>query len=108
MIHRHNRCLGLTLFRWGRRQVEIWFCPKGEIIERHSHAKIDSRIILMCGRMFGDIGTRYGHPRKFKSYLIPAGTGHGAKVERRCIFLNIETWKPRASVTSAAIDFESV
>lgn len=109
MIHRHNRCIGLILIRIGTRQLELWFCPRGEVIEPHSHPHIDSTLIILGGEMDGDINGRRGKTgwydflRRFK---IPAGTVHSAVVTGRfCLFANYERWVGKP--TSAAIDFET-
>lgn len=106
MICRHNRCIGIRLFRWKRWQLEIWFAPKGEVIERHVHRRIDSTIIMLAGGMWGSIGERIGYVgwedigRRFP---IPHGVAHGATVNKFCLFANLEHWTH--NVTSAAEDF---
>lgn len=110
LIHRHNRCRGITLFRFGQRLVELWYCPKGEIIEPHSHEHFNSTLIMLGGEIEGTIGFRTGRTGWYdfgRRFFIPAGTCHQAKVVGNfCVFLNYERWwdvKP----TSAAIDFVS-
>lgn len=109
MIRRHNRCWGLLLHRWGNKQVEVWFCPKGETIVDHLHAKIDSKIIYLGGRMDGHIAHKhkqFGWRDIFRMFHIPRATVHGAKVTGLfAVFANVETWS-ESSVTSAAIDFQ--
>lgn len=107
MIRRHNRCRGIRLWKWGRFQIEVWFCPKGEVIETHAHQHIDSKIIVLYGGMWGSIGNRVGSPRRFKAFEVPAGVRHGAAISdyQCCIFANVERWKNGVDVTSAAEDF---
>jgi len=106
-MHRHNGCIGFTLFRFGRKQLELWYAPKGEEIEPHIHKKIDSTLIILGGEMEGNIA---GHKGKtgwydfLRRFKIPAGTVHSAKVTGRfCLFLNYEKWTGKPS--SAAKDF---
>lgn len=110
MIERHNGCVGLKLFRLGKRQLELWFCPRHEIIESHSHKHIDSTLIFLWGRILGTIGNKTGivsYRDTFRRFPIPAGVKHSAIVQSTfCLFLNWEKWKT-GNVTSAAIDFES-
>lgn len=112
MINRHNKCVGLTIFRLGRRQLELWYCPQGEIIEPHVHNKIDSTLIILGGSMTGYIGERHGRIgwRDFlRFFFIPAGVVHGANITGRfCLFANFETWRKGDALTSAAIDFDAV
>ncbi len=107
MIHRHNRCVGFTLFKIGRKQVELWFCPKGEVIESHVHQKMDSKILFLWGKIDGTIGERTKRldwRHVFRRFKIPSNVTHSAKVLGFCVFANIETWNvPNPS--SAAIDF---
>lgn len=108
-MHRHNGCIGLTLFRFGRKQLEVWYAPKGEEIEPHVHKKIDSTLIILGGEMEGNIDGRIGKTGWYdflRRFNIPSGTIHSAKVTGRfCLFLNYEKWTGKPS--SAAIDFSA-
>ena len=112
LVNRHNRCVGITLFRWGRRQAEIWFCPKHEYIEPHHHPNIDSVLVVVAGEMMGKIADKHGlvHWRKdfLQRFPIPAGIVHSAAVGMFCVFINFETWKKDKPLTSAATDFTAV
>lgn len=106
LIHRHQRCIGLTLFRWGKRQCELWFVPKGEFIEPHSHPSMDGTVVFLYGRMLGDIGGKVGWVTGkdfLRCFNISAGVTHSAATSTFTMFLNIENWITRPS--SAAIDF---
>lgn len=110
MFHRRNNCRGITVFRWGKRQLELWFCPGGEVIEPHVHLNCNSKLIILAGAMDGRIGEARGwvdaYEDRFRVFDVPAGTVHAATVGRFCIFANWETWI--APVTSAATDFKAV
>lgn len=112
ILRRHNRCRGIVLFRWKRRQVEIWFCPKREEIEPHKHNNIDSTIVLLAGDMWGRIGDvrdgECGRVKRWTDYYVPAGMEHTATVGRFALFLNFEKWINDVPVTSAATDFSAV
>lgn len=107
MINRHNGCIGITLFRIGRRQLEIFYCPKGEVIEPHVHRNINSTLIMLGGGLDGKIGDRSGKTGWhdfLRRFHIPAGTVHSATVIGRfCLFANYEKWN--GNPTSAATDF---
>lgn len=106
-MHRHNGCIGFTLFRFGKRQLELWYCPKDETIEAHVHDHIHSTLIILGGEMEGWIGERHGKTGWYdfmRRFHIPAGTVHRAKVTGRfCLFANYEVWT--GTPTSAAVDF---
>lgn len=108
MIERHNRCVGIKLFRFRNHQLELWACPRSEVVEPHSHANIDSTIIFLWGSIYGTIGERSGFVGwrdSFRRFEIAPGVKHSATIlSRFCLFLNWEKWQTK-DVTSAAIDF---
>ncbi len=113
MIHRHNGCIAITLFRFGRRQLELVYCPAGEVIEPHVHQHVDSTLVMLGGEIEGGIifspfgGWKIGRTGWYdfgRRFDIPAGVYHYAKVTGRfCLFLNYEKWDSKP--TSAAVDF---
>lgn len=110
MIERFGRIVGLKLFRFRNRQVELWFCPKGERIPLHFHEAIDSHLVFLFGRMFwtSDGRSKELSWRNFLfNWIIPANVAHGAVVTGLCgVFMNIEKWT--AEPTSAAKDIKLV
>lgn len=111
-IQRKHGCIGIRLLRVGRRQIEVWFCPRGVTIPDHTHSDIDVTLVMLGGRMQGKIGDRQGPVGwndLFRRFEIMAGTVHSAVVTGAfCIFASFETWRKGAAVTSAAIDFNEV
>ena len=108
LVHRHNRCVGITLFKWGRKKLEVWFCPKDEEIEDHVHRHIDSVIVLLFGYMRGKIDFTAGHVQPWRRYPVPHCTTHSALTLSFCVFANWETWTGDVDVTSASVDFTAV
>lgn len=108
LVARHNRCVGITLFQWKRRKLEVWFIPKDEVIEAHKHDHIDSSIRLLFGYMTGQIADVRGHVIPWRAYPVPAGMKHSAVTSTFVIFANWERWTGDAEVTSAAVDFTAV
>ena len=105
------------LFRWGRRQLEVWLCPAGEQIDPHVHSSIDSTIRLLWGCMQGQIADKKGWVTAwsmwqkhdfFRPFTIPAGVKHSASIAEFTIFLNWENWRGEMPITSAAEDFTAV
>lgn len=111
MILRHGRCRGIRLFRRGQKQLELWFAPHNEVILTHVHPHIDSTLVFLGGRMVGRIGNRWGPVGALdflRCFCIPANVPHSAVVTGWfALFLNWETWKEGANVTSAAVDFQA-
>ena len=108
MIHRHDKCIGITLWKWGHFQIELWCVPSMETIESHCHPSIDSTLIFLFGRMFGRIGERQGWVSNadcLRRFAIPAGIEHSATTAKFTAFLNIERWRAGSNVTSASVDF---
>lgn len=106
MISRFQRCVGFRLFRLFRWQLEIWCCPKGEVIPLHVHEHCDSRITHWVGNvewMMGDKRRTLSINNIGWTRHVPAGAVHGAKVHSFSIFTNLEKWTGRPS--SAAEDF---
>lgn len=109
MIERHNRCIGIKLFRWRRLLIELWFCPKGEVIRPHTHSQVDVTIVPLYGTMWGAIGDKSGFVRPHdagRQFKVPRGTIHSAYMFSFCIFAGVERWA--GPVTSAALDFQPV
>ena len=107
MIHRHDKCIGITLWRRKRKSLELWFCPSGAIILPHIHEHIDSVIIMLAGGMWGRIGLRsryVGWRDIFRRFPVPRRMVHSAVINHFCLFANWESWDTD-DVTSASEDF---
>ena len=104
---RFRRITGFRLFRWGRRQLEVWFCPRGEMIPAHWHDHCDSRLTFLGGGMLWEFNGRRklcGWRQIGLTKKIPKGETHAALVTGRFgLFLNWETWD--CDPSSAATDF---
>lgn len=112
MIIRHQGCTGITLFRWGRRKLELWLIPEMHYIQPHIHQYIDSTLIFIWGYMYGNIAGRGGMVGErgdfLRRFTIPAGVVHSARTFRFTLFANWERWKDGAPITSAATDFTAL
>lgn len=112
LINRHKNCIGIKLWKWNNFQIELWFCPKGFIIEKHSHNEQDIELTYLYGRAIfhrqiegcaiNSIDTSQANIGQ--TFSIPAGTLHWFEVsDRPLVFINREYWKTKP--TSASIDF---
>ncbi len=123
-INTYGPCVGITLLRFGRRKIEIFFCPKGYTIPRHSHNDESIELAFLYGHatfyrkvwkngsLFHDgyyvIESREvnGVGSLIKTFSIPAGTLHWFSVsDKTLVFINYSHWLPGTKVTSAATDF---
>lgn len=120
IFYKHGPCKGMTLFRWGRFNIEIWFCPPRFQIEEHRHPSQDIELMFLYGDAF--ISRRhkddpYGHYQMygtvkfpydtFKHFTVLAEHFHYFTVnEKWFVFLNISKWRKGHKPTSASVDFE--
>lgn len=49
-IHRYGPCIGITLFRFRRRQVELWWAPTDYATPEHSHENSDGEFLILWAR----------------------------------------------------------
>ncbi len=114
LINRHGPCRGITLFRLFSYNIELWFCPKGYTIEKHSHPKEEIELMFIKGdttfyrlSSFGEV--QYYIPAWtdiFQTFSVKPGQVHWFSVSNKSlIFINFSRFidgKP----TSAANDFQ--
>ena len=127
MIERspHCKAVGFRVPLWNHWQIEIWFCPKGDVIPAHRHQHIHSFILQIWGRMrwtvnattrevCGPLRRRESNARlALAAAPIPAGTAHAAEALSFCVFVNIERQSSVlgaqcSEMVSAAQDFQLV
>ena len=118
MIARYGPCIGITLFRWGRRKVEIWYSPADYATPLHSHNDSSTEFTILWARnrriwrRIGNLTESYtAHtPRVWGKFLsVRAGVLHAfGKGTAPMIWLAFETWNPGVKVTSVAEDFHPV
>jgi len=106
---KNGRGRGLRLFRWGNRQLELWWFPAGEVVEDHIHNHAVVRLFFIFGKMvFWSAPT--GTKRKTLTHLgstlrIPVGVAHGAQIQRSSIFLTYEKWNDSPTTIAHDIEF---
>ena len=103
----HGR--GLRLFRWGNRQLELWWFPAGEVVEDHVHQFTSVWLFFVLGRVTfwsAPTGTKRKVVTRFGSMLtIPRGVAHGAQINRPSIFLTYEKWNEYPTTIAHDIKF---
>jgi hypothetical protein len=112
LINHFKTAWGITLWRWGKFQIELWYCPTDCVIEPHTHDKQDIKLTFLFGRKvfhrqyknqpIESIDTK--HVKFGHTFNIPAGTLHWFdKLDKPLIFFSREWWTEKP--TSAAIDY---
>jgi len=106
IIHRHNKCYGITLIKCGNELIELWICLKGYTVFKHYHTDFDSNIMLLFGNVFmcaEDKGKTLKSNKLFKWFFIPKFMFHWLEPQDNsfCIFINNERWNKKPSSASA-------
>ena len=114
-LARYGPCWCLTVFRWGRRKVELCYAPADYEPPEHVHPNSDGEFLILWARnrpIYRRVGGRVDSytanipPWRFKTLSVRAGTPHAFKKGDSCmIWLCFETWKKGVPVTSVADDF---
>ena len=100
-INKFRASKGLVIFKFRNILIEIWWTPKGAMIDSHYHENVDSFIIHIWGHcFFNKVVDGLNNVQEisnfsyFKHFSILAGTIHSVLVGNRgLLFLNIEKWK---------------
>ena len=125
MIARRGPCLGITVFRWRRFKVELWFAPADYAPPEHVHRYSSSEFLILFARrrrIFRRVETPKGLRTdqyvadtrklpwwKFRTLSVRYGVRHAfCKGASPMIWLAFETWKKGVKITSVAEDFEQV
>lgn len=125
IFDRHERCVGLRLWKSRTRFVQLWFCPKGYVVKPHSHN--DQHIELMY--LFGKttfyrvrqsmIPIEYNPCRSvqgfepswkhiFRRFTVLPGQCHWFTVSTLpLIFINFATFIDGKEPVSASVDFHT-
>lgn len=118
IINRHEDCVGITLFKWGQRRIELWFCPSGYKIEEHSHPQEDVELMFLYGNTLfcrqktdgkTPVESYYAQfPGDFgRVFTVKHDDSHWFNVGNKpLIFLNFQTFLKGYQPVSAATDFK--
>lgn len=124
IIHRKDSCFGITLFRFFRWKLELWYSPANYSCEEHVHKNFDGEFFVFYGKhrsiwrkrlVMANILGQYEYrtdmydisKRKyFKWFTVKANSIHGFSTgATSMIWLCWETYKKGIKVTSPAVDF---
>lgn len=119
LIARYGPCVGITLFRWRRWKVELWYAPANYATPEHSHNESHGEFTILWARnrrIYRKVKTPQGErvdeyiastPRFWGKFLsVPMGVVHAFEKGDSCmVWICVETWKRGVTVTSVATDF---
>lgn len=118
LFDRHERCVGLRLWKSKTRFVQLWYCPRGYEVELHSHNDQNIELMYLFGKttfsrinvdnvnhLFTETFTpKWKHI--FRKFTVKAGQLHYFSVSTLpLVFVNFATFLPGNKPVSAAIDF---
>lgn len=113
IFHRWKNCRGMTLFRWGRLHIELWYFPAGTVVPSHAHPQEDIEVMYLFGSVV--FHRQKQRTRQVVSFVprwydfcrllsIPRGDSHWFTVGKwPLIAVNFEIWQGKP--TTAADDF---
>lgn len=131
MFHKKDSCRGVTLFRWFRWKLELWYVPADYECSEHTHKNSDGEFFVVCGKNreiyrkemqeashwpynewkeYCELQQYNISSRKFWKWLtVKANTPHGfSSGSTPMVFLCWEKYRKGVKVTSPAIDFNLV
>lgn len=104
MFHLFKKTFGLTLFRYSKTQIEIWYVLPSHTIPSHFHECIDSTIIHLFGSCIFWRNTDFLRLKIFswRKIKIPRFVVHSA-VAGKCgiIFINVEKVYDNSKLSAA-------
>lgn len=126
LFNRYEKCIGLTLLRFWKWNVELWYCPSGYRIKPHSHPNEHIELMYVFGRTtfyrvinwttptaFGPFSgeTQQSYTPKWyhfgRRFTVRPGIVHWFEVSNKpLIFINFATFINGHRPTSASIDFK--
>lgn len=116
IIRHHESCVGIQMFKWNQHTAELWYCPAGYNIQKHSHPNEDIELMYICGQttfyrqwhaesIEESFAPRWYHV--FRSFTVPPNWPHRFSVGKwPLVFINFAKWKVGTKPTSASVDFE--
>lgn len=49
MITRYKSCFGITVWKWNKFKIELWYAPANFSVEGHTHANSDGEFFVIYG-----------------------------------------------------------
>ena len=110
MIHKHDKAIGITTWRWNYFRIVLWYMPPKFNVEKHMHTDFSGELMLLVAsiwvRKIKD-GIMQEADNLFRWYSVPVGCIHWADSKGSSwiptIFINKESWNKKP--TSAAANF---
>lgn len=125
-VARYGPCIGVTLFRWRRFKIELWYAPADFATPEHTHENSSSEFLILYARTrfiyrrtvdfistvdgkvrYRTEGYVVNVPPFRRTLTVRAGTPHAFHRGESCmVWLCFERWKKNVPVTSVAEDFQ--
>lgn len=116
LLNRHEKCIGLTIFKWGQRRAEIWYCPAGYIIQEHCHPAQNVELMYLFGSTTfyrrnlwnnSENSLKCGWKTFCRRFTVRNFHAHWFSVGKLpLLFVNFQHFLPGNKPCSAAEDFE--
>lgn len=119
IINRHERCMGIRLWKSKTRFIQLWYCPRGYEVKPHSHNDQHIELMYLFGKttffreqkqyvLVGRKGESYSPKwyHMFRKFTVIAGQVHWFTVSSLpLVFINFATFIDGKHPISAATDF---
>lgn len=116
IFNRHGPCRGITLWKRGKKRVELWVIPANYSIVPHSHPSEDVELMYLFGdavfyRHNFEYGVEEFKPKWFRDvgrkFSVKWFHTHWFSVSKwPLVFINFQTFRDGATPVSAAVDFK--
>lgn len=120
IINRHERCVGIRLWKSKTRFIQLWYCPRGYEVKPHSHNDQHIELMYLFGKTtfyrHGVISNPSGYIESFsprckhilKRFTVKTGQRHWFTVSSLpLVFINFATFVDGKRPVSAAEDFHT-
>lgn len=120
IINRHERCVGIQLWKSKTRFIQLWYCPRGYEVKPHSHNDQHIELMYLFGRTTfsrinsDDVNCLYTEMHTpswynmFRKFTVKPKQLHWFTVSSLpLIFINFAMFIDGKRPVSAAIDFHT-
>jgi hypothetical protein len=115
---RYESCRGITVFKFGRYKLDLWFAPADYSVKEHTHPLSDGKFWVIFGHnrviwkyRRNNLVERVSYTLKFPQCLlhvlrVRGNEPHGFEVgSTSMIWFCLQKWKRGVNVTSIIEDF---
>lgn len=115
IINRHEKCVGIRLWKSKTRFIQLWYCPRGYDVKPHSHNDQHIELMYLFGKTtisrITSQTVEWFTPKWyhiFRKFTVRKGQIHWFTVSSLpLVFINFATFIDGKRPVSAAIDFHT-